>query len=165
VQDKTTLSFPEPKIGVGGLLFNRQNQVLLIKRGKPPAQDFWSVPGGKLEAGEGLVECCRREFREETGLEVDVLSLIAVVERRIENFHYVIVDFLVELRGDCTNSPCAASDVSEARWINLENLEDYSLVPGLSEIIRRTAARRNEGLFAPDDSATDFILPMDQATA
>jgi 8-oxo-dGTP diphosphatase len=165
MQDETTLSFPEPKIGVGGLLFNRQNQVLLIKRGKPPAQGCWSVPGGALVAGEGLAECCRREIREETGLDVDVLSLIAVVERRIENFHYVIVDFLVELRGDCTNSPCAASDVSEARWISLENLEDYSLVPGLSEIIRRTAARRNEGLLAPDGSATDFILPMDQATA
>lgn len=165
MQDKANLSFPEPMIGVGGLLFNRQNQVLLIKRDKPPAQGLWSVPGGKLEAGEGLTECCRREIREETGLDVNVLSLIAVVERRIENFHYVIVDFLVELRGECTNIPCAASDVSEARWINLENLEDYPLVAGLSEIIRRTAARRNEGLLAPEDSATDFILPMDQATA
>lgn len=149
-------------IGVGGLLFNRQNQVLLIKRNKPPSQGLWSVPGGKLEAGEGLTECCRREIREETGLDVNVLSLIAVVERRVENFHYVIVDFLVELRDECANTPSAASDVTEARWINLENLENYPLVVGLSEIIRRTAVRRNEGLLAPEDSATDFILPMDR---
>jgi 8-oxo-dGTP diphosphatase len=165
VQEKTNPLFPEPMIGVGGLLFNRHHQVLLIKRDKPPAQGLWSVPGGKLEAGEGLIECCRREIREETGLDVNVLSLIAVVERRLENFHYVIVDFLVELCDECAHTPCAASDVSEARWIGLQNLEDYPLVAGLAEIIQRTAARRSEGLFAPKDSDTDFILPTDQAMA
>lgn len=159
MQDKANLSFPEPMIGVGGLLFNRQNQVLLIKRDKPPAQGLWSVPGGKLEAGEGLTECCRREIREETGLDINVLSLIAVVERRIENFHYVIVDFLVELRDESENIPFAASDVSEAHWIDLEKIGNYPLVSGLLEIIQRTAAGRNGGLYAPEEPNTDFILP------
>jgi 8-oxo-dGTP diphosphatase len=158
VDNKQTLSFPEPMIGVGGLLFNRENQVLLIRRNKAPAQGLWSVPGGKLEAGEGLVECCRREIREETGLDVKVLLLIAVVERRIENFHYVIVDFLVELRDENENLPCAASDVSEARWIDLDEIDDYPLVAGLPEIIRTAARRRKEGL-VPAESITDFILP------
>lgn len=173
MQNKSNSLFPEPMIGVGGLLFNRRNQVLLIKRNKPPAQALWSVPGGKLEAGEGLTECCRREIREETGLDVNVISLIAVVERRIENFHYVIIDFLVELRDESKNIPLAASDVSEARWIDLEKIDAYPLVNGLAEIIQRTAVHRGEGLFAPVeelDSDTDFILPgrdtpIDQATA
>jgi 8-oxo-dGTP diphosphatase len=151
--------FPEPMIGVGGLLFNRQNQVLLIKRDKPPSRGLWSVPGGKLEAGEGLIECCRREIQEETGLDVNVLALIAVVERRVEDFHYVIVDFLVELRDESHNIPCAASDVMEARWIDLEEIGNYPLVAGLSEIIRRTTALRSRGGFVPADSVTDFILP------
>jgi 8-oxo-dGTP diphosphatase len=145
-------------IGVGGLLFNRHNQVLLIKRNKPPSQGLWSVPGGKLEAGEGLIECCRREVREETGLDVNVLSLIAVVERRIENFHYVIIDFLVELRDESENRPLAASDVSEALWIDLDKIDDYPLVAGLSAIIRTAAQRVEEGI-VPADSSTDFILP------
>jgi len=159
MQEKENPSFPEPMVGVGGLLFNRHNQVLLIKRDKAPAQGLWSVPGGKLEAGESLVECCRREMQEETGLEVNVLSIAAVVERRIENFHYVIVDFLVELVNQKNNIPVAASDVSEARWIDLEKIGAYPLVPGLLEIIQRTAADRNGGLHAPEDSKTDFILP------
>ncbi|MEC4747616.1 NUDIX hydrolase [Methylomicrobium sp. Wu6] len=159
MQEKENPSFPEPMIGVGGLLVNRQNQVLLIKRDKPPAQGLWSVPGGKLEAGEALVECCRREVKEETGLEVNVLSIAAVVERRIENFHYVIVDFLVELVDEQNNIPVAASDVSEARWIDLEKIGDYPLVTGLSAIIQRTAADRSGGLHAPEESDTDFILP------
>ncbi|MGJ0514446.1 MAG: NUDIX hydrolase [Methylomicrobium sp.] len=158
MQEKANLSYPEPMIGVGGLLFNRQNQVLLIKRDKPPAQGLWSVPGGKLEAGEGLTECCRREIREETGLDVNVVSLIAVVERRIENFHYVIVDFLVELRDECANIPCAASDVSEARWIDLKKIDDYPLVAGLSEIIQRAAVRRSDEVFNKLPPDTDFIL-------
>ncbi|WP_336885030.1 NUDIX hydrolase [Methylomicrobium sp. RS1] len=158
MRNKENPSFPEPMIGVGGLLFNRQNQVLLIKRNKPPRQGLWSVPGGKLEAGEGLTECCRREIREETGLDVNVLSLIAVVERRIENFHYVIVDFLVELRNENENLPLAASDVSEARWIGLENIDDYPLVEGLPEIIRRAAGRRSGEGFYKNCAETDFIL-------
>lgn len=154
-----TNSVPEPLIGVGGLLFNRQKQVLLIKRDKPPAQGLWSVPGGKLETGESVTECCRREFQEETGLDVRARSIVAVVERRIENFHYVIIDFLVELVDEQNSLPVAASDVSEARWIDLDGIGDYPLVHGLTEIIQRTANDVNGGLQPPEDADTDFILP------
>lgn len=158
MKSRLNLSFPEPMVGVGGLLFNRQKQVLLIKRAKPPAQGLWSVPGGKLEAGESLVECCRREVKEETGLDVNVLSIVAVVERRIENFHYVIVDFLVELIHEQICVPVAASDVSEARWIDLEKIGDYPLVTGLSDIIRRAAINRSGGLSDKGLTGTDFIF-------
>ncbi|WP_374086495.1 NUDIX hydrolase [Methylomicrobium lacus] len=158
MQHNTNPPFPEPMIGVGGLLVNRQNQVLLIKRDKPPAQGLWSVPGGKLEAGESLIECCQREVKEETGLEVNVLSIAAVVERRIENFHYVIVDFLTELVDEQNNIPIAASDVSEARWVELEKIGDYPLVTGLSEIIQRAAINQCGGLSDKDLTGTDFIL-------
>lgn len=147
-------------IGVGGVLFNQRGDVLLIKRDKAPAQGLWSVPGGKLEAGEALTACCRREIREETGLDVNVLSVIAVVERRIENFHYVIVDFLVALQDRNRCTPRAASDVSEARWVDLDTIAAYPLVPGLLAIIHRAAAAGGDGgLCAPEESVTDFILP------
>lgn len=158
MQEKENPSCPEPMIGVGGLLFNRHNQVLLIKRDKAPAQGLWSVPGGKLEAGESLIECCRREIKEETGLDVEAISIVAVVERRIENFHYVIVDFLVELLNEQNDIPVASSDVSEARWIGLDKIGDYPLVTGLLEIIRRTASNPKGGLFNKDLAGSDFIL-------
>ena len=156
--ENANLSVPEPLIGVGGLLFNRKDQVLLIKRDKPPAQGLWSVPGGKLEAGESLIECCRREIQEETGLHVNVLSIVAVVERRIENFHYVIIDFLVELLDEHNNVPAAASDVSDARWIDLEKIDDYPLVTGLREIIQRTVTHRSGGLINRVFKGADFVI-------
>lgn len=154
---------PEPAIGVAGIVFNRQNQVLMIKRDKPPAWGLWSVPGGRLEAGESLVEACKREIKEETGLDTEIKHIVAVVERRVEGFHYVIIDFLAELSDVNGNDPVAQSDVAEARWIKLENIADYDLVDGLAEIILRThrasGAGQSAGLHDADFGGTDFVLP------
>ena len=153
---------PVPSIGVGGILIKEQ-QVLLIKRNQPPAQGLWSIPGGKLEAGENLVEACRREFYEETNLVIEVEHIVAVVERRLEGFHYVIIDFCVQLVNKRQCFPVAQSDVAEAKWISLADLGQYDLVIGLAEIINRThhARKQNDliGLQDVHSNATDFILP------
>jgi 8-oxo-dGTP diphosphatase len=155
---------PIPAIGVGGILFNKHQQVLLIKRNQPPAQGLWSIPGGKLEPGETLVDACRREFYEETNLKVDVKQLVAVVERQLEGFHYVIIDFSVQLIGKDNCMLIAQSDVDEARWIALDDLGQYDLVVGLAEIIRRTydslAKGGLVGLHDVDLARMDFILPV-----
>lgn len=154
---------PIPAIGVSGIVFNPQHDILLIKRNQPPALGLWSIPGGKLEAGETLVEACRREVKEETGIAVRVVSMVAVVERRIDQFHYVIVDFLAELEEVCPTIPVAQTDVSEARWVNMQQLDDFELVPGLKEIIVRTydAYCRGEfpGFCDASSVGLDFILP------
>lgn len=155
------LPAPIPAIGVGGIVFNTYGQVLLIRRNQAPAMGLWSIPGGKLEPGESLVESCRREFREETGLEVEIKAIVAVVERRIEGFHYVIVDFLAELLDAGHFIPVAQSDVSEAKWIGLDDIGRYSLVAGLAEIITRAYKVRDNapGLLDVNQTGTDFILP------
>lgn len=150
-------------IGVSGIVFNRHREVLLIRRNQAPAQGLWSIPGGKLEPGETLTEACRREIEEETGLNIRILSLVALVERRIENFHYVIADFLVELiDGEC-QAPIANSDVSEACWIALDRLGQYELVPGLRDIIENThrlwLSGSLPGLIDKDGKTGDFICP------
>ncbi|MDO8939008.1 MAG: NUDIX domain-containing protein [Methylicorpusculum sp.] len=154
---------PIPAIGVSGIVFNAQHNVLLIKRNQPPALGLWSIPGGKLEAGETLVEACRREVKEETGMDVRVVSMVAVVERRIDQFHYVIVDFLAELEEACSSIPVAQTDVSEARWVSMQQLDDFELVPGLQEIMVRTydAYCRGEfpGFCDASSVGSDFILP------
>ncbi|WP_442498521.1 NUDIX hydrolase [Methylobacter sp. sgz302048] len=159
--DNTVSLFPIPAIGVGGIIFNRQNQVLLIKRNQPPAMGLWSIPGGKLEAGESLTEACKREIKEETGLETDIKNIVAVVERRIENFHYVIIDYLALLIDEEQAVPIAQSDIADAKWVNLENLADYELVEGLAEIVRRTFCIYKEdhlaGLYDVDSKGTDYI--------
>jgi ADP-ribose pyrophosphatase YjhB (NUDIX family) len=157
-----TLSIPS--IGVGGMLFNRHQQVLLIKRNQPPAQGLWSIPGGKLEPGESLVDACRREFYEETNLDVEVKKIVAVVERRLEGFHYVIIDYWVHLVDEGNSFPTAQSDVAEARWVSLIDLGLYDLVEGLADIIMSTyycqAKSKLVGLHDVNSTGTDFILPM-----
>ncbi|MGZ8162153.1 MAG: NUDIX hydrolase [Methylobacter sp.] len=155
---------PVPAIGVGGIVFNNQDQVLIIRRNQPPAMGLWSIPGGKLEAGESLADACKREIKEETGLDTEIKNIVAVVERRIEGFHYVIIDYLALLADQADLLPIAQSDVSEAKWINLEQLNDYELVIGLAEIITRTYSLYRggclAGLYASDATGTDYILSV-----
>lgn len=155
-------SLPVPTIGIGAVVFH-EAKVLLIKRGQPPAQGLWSVPGGKQEPGESMVGACRREVAEETGLAVVVRQLVAVVERRQEGFHYVIMDFLAELENLVDPVPTPGSDVSEAKWLALQDLQGYPLVAGLLEIIARSYAMLTggyrAGLYADNPQDGDFILP------
>jgi mutator protein MutT len=153
---------PIPAIGVGGIVFNNQQQVLLIQRNQPPASGLWSIPGGKLEAGESLAEACQREVLEETGLEVQISSLVAVVERRAEGFHYVIIDYLAILKNQEAQLPIAQSDVAEAKWVGVDEVSEYALVEGLEEIIFRTyALYKNNlpgGLHDVNRTGKDYIL-------
>ncbi|MDD5413177.1 MAG: NUDIX hydrolase [Methylobacter sp.] len=164
IRNNNTNSFPVPVIGVGGIVFNDKRQVLMIQRNQPPAMGLWSVPGGKLEAGESLSDACKREIKEETGLDIVVKNIVAIVERRIESFHYVVIDFLAHLLGDENTLPIAQSDVAEAKWISLDNIDEYDLVDGLAEIIMRSyCLYRSDhlaGLYDVDATGSDYILPI-----
>jgi ADP-ribose pyrophosphatase YjhB (NUDIX family) len=154
---------PEPKIGVGGIVFNQRQQVLMIKRNQAPALGLWSIPGGKQEAGESLAEACKREVAEETGLDIEVKHIVAVVERRQEGFHYVIVDFWADLLSEAGAVPIARGDVAEARWLGLDELADFILVEGLLAIIQRAVCLRVQdpsalGLQDYSGDGTDYIL-------
>lgn len=159
------MAFPRPAIGVGAILLDGKNRVLLIRRGQPPALGRWSVPGGRLEPGETLAQACRREVLEETGLEIELGPIIAVVERIQEGFHYVILDFIAALRQPDRSIPCAASDVSEARWVPLTQLSDYPLVEGLAAVIEKARqskqAKTPLGLMDRDGQGRDFLPSSD----
>ncbi|MEN8259672.1 MAG: NUDIX hydrolase [Pseudomonadota bacterium] len=150
-----------PEIGVGGIVFNREGEVLLIRRGKSPALGLWSIPGGKLEPGETIVQACRREFLEETGLDVEVGSLVAVAERILEGFHYVILDFVVTLTHPDDCFPQAASDASQISWVAYDKLAEYPLVEGLQGIIEQVSANLRHGivrgLIDPSGQGRDFF--------
>ncbi len=127
-----------PIVGVGGVVVHRQ-RVLLIRRGREPLKGQWSIPGGMVELGEELAAAARRELKEETGLDVDPLAVIAVLDRiqrvrRRVKYHYVIVDYACRLRRGRLRP---ASDVIDARWVRREELPRYHLTPlALSVILR-----------------------------
>ena len=138
--------YPErPLVGVGAALFTPQlYRVLLVRRGAPPAQGLWSVPGGLARAGEPLLEACRREVLEETGLEPTSLHEMAkVVERIIPDaqgrveYHFVIVDFW-GLAPDV--EPRAGSDAAEACWVELDRVDELRTTLGIAEGVRRALA-------------------------
>jgi len=125
-----------PAIGVGGLAFNTKGQVLLVQRRYPPQAGMWHIPGGRLEPHETLIACCQREILEETGINIIPGPIIAVADRMIEGFHYVIIDFLITLAEGDACEPVASSDALEARWVDVTSLGDYPLVEGILEVIK-----------------------------
>jgi 8-oxo-dGTP diphosphatase len=121
-----------PIIGVGAEVVDH-DRLLLVRRGRGPAEGEWSVPGGKVEHGEALAEAVTRELREETGLEGVCGPLLGWAERIEADAHYVILDFEVTLVGD--DQPTAGDDAAEAAWVELHDVADLHLVEGLAELL------------------------------
>jgi ADP-ribose pyrophosphatase YjhB (NUDIX family) len=131
--------YPErPLIGVGAIIA-QQGRVVLIKRGHPPLEGEWSIPGGVLEVGETLREGVIREAREETGLAVEPLDLLGVFDRVLRDangqvlYHYVLVDFLCRITGGELR---ASGDAAEAGWFTLEDVPSLSLPADTTSVIR-----------------------------
>jgi 8-oxo-dGTP diphosphatase len=123
-------SYPNrPWLGVGGIVF-QGDRVLLIKRGQEPGLGLWSIPGGAVDVGETVEGAVKREIEEETGLQVEVLDLVAVFERILPDpqgkilYHYVVLDYLCRVREGLIK---AASDAAEAGFFSLNQMSDLKL--------------------------------------
>jgi 8-oxo-dGTP diphosphatase len=110
--------------GVSGLIV-QDGKVLLIRRGKEPYKDHWSLPGGGVEPGETLRHAVKREMREETGLDVEV-GLVA-------GRYGAIVAFHVEVTG---GELCAGDDAAECELVDPRQLGDRLLTPALRDVFR-----------------------------
>jgi 8-oxo-dGTP diphosphatase len=134
-----------PIAGVGAVVLDAEQRVLLVRRGQPPLLGEWSLPGGALELGERLEDGIRREVREETGLDVEPEAIVAVFDHishadddpvRVR-FHYVLVDYRCRLLGGTLAS---ATDVTEARWASWHELTGHGAVvirPFTLSVIRK----------------------------
>ncbi len=138
-------AYPErPLCGVGVVVW-RHHRVLLVRRGKPPRQGRWSLPGGLQELGETVFEAAAREVLEETGLTVAVSELIDVVDL-IEHdgdgrvrYHYTLADVTAEWR---SGEVVAGDDVAHAEWFALDSIPTPELWSETVRIVRLSAARR-----------------------
>ena len=131
-----------PYVGVGVIVF-RDHEVLLIQRNKEPNKGQWSIPGGRQMLGETAAEAARRELLEETGVKVDRLLLVDVVDAIIPDvegkikYHYTLVDYMGQLQsGECR----PGDDAKEVRWVRLNELSSYSLLEKTMNIIQKAAA-------------------------
>lgn len=123
---------PRPELCVGAISVDEE-QILLIRRGRGPAEGFWSVPGGRVESGETLAEAVVRELWEETGLQGVCGSLVGWVERIGAEYHFVILDFWVTIVAG--SDPAAGSDAAEAAWVPLGQVAELALTDGLAEFL------------------------------
>jgi len=129
----------KPIVGIGAVIVDDGN-ILLAKRGSEPGKNRWSIPGGLVELGETVQETVVREVKEETNLDVQVRSLIDVVDNLEPDgkgrlrYHFVILDFLVHLKG---GSLRAGSDVLEVCWVPLSEVEKYDLTKTFREFFER----------------------------
>jgi len=132
-----------------GVVVWKDDEVLLIRRAKPPRRGEWSTPGGAQELGETVKDTATREVREETGLDVTVTDLIEVVDfierddtGRV-SYHYTLVDWSAEWRN---GEALPSDDVSEIMWVDPAELESYGIWSETVRIIRHSAEQRHRPL-------------------
>ena len=133
-----------PYVGVGVIVF-RDQKVLLVKRNKEPNKGHWSIPGGRQMLGETVAEAAQRELLEETGVKVDRLLLVDVVDAIIPDvegkikYHYTLVDYMGQwLSGE----PCPGDDAQEVRWVCLNEIDSFSLLDKTLNIIHKASAMK-----------------------
>lgn len=131
-----------PLVGVGAVVWDGA-RVLLERRGQPPAQGAWALPGGLIDVGETAEAAVQREVREECGVEVTVgpvLGLFEPIHRDDDGrirYHYVVIDFLAYYR---SGEAQPGDDAAELRWAAPTELASYALHPATRAMIERALA-------------------------
>lgn len=134
---------PRRPIAAVGAVCLRGDDVLLIRRGAPPMENHWSLPGGRIEWGERAADAVLRELKEETGCDAELIGLIDVVDGLMGRTgapdeppwgHYVLIDYAVRWR---SGEPRAGDDAREARFFSPAEIESLGL---WSETLRVIAA-------------------------
>lgn len=122
----------------------RDGKVLVVRRARKPALNFYTLPGGGVEIGETLSEAVMREVREETGLDVEPVALagereviVRDAQGRVER-HFVILCFAARWR---SGEPVLNEELDDARWLDPADLQDLRTTEGLADIVAAAMAR------------------------
>jgi 8-oxo-dGTP diphosphatase len=121
----------QPIIGVGAVIVEC-GRLVLVKRGAEPALGKWSFPGGAVELGETVRDAVIRETKEETRLDVklvedrpmDAYDILTLDKTGRLRYHYVLLQFLVRPKQGKLEP---TSDVTDAKWVPLKEVETYDL--------------------------------------
>ncbi|HEX9862631.1 MAG TPA: NUDIX hydrolase [Candidatus Bathyarchaeia archaeon] len=129
----------QPLVGVGAVVISG-GKILLEKRKNEPGKGKWSIPGGLVDLGESPEQAVIREVKEETCLAVDaprhidVVSDVSLDENGKIKYHFVIIDYLVAVKGGEVK---AASDAEALEWVPFSEVEAYDLTRSFRAFFRR----------------------------
>jgi 8-oxo-dGTP diphosphatase len=130
-----------PFLAVSAAIF-RDGKVLVVRRARKPALNLYTMPGGVVEAGETLAEAVAREVREETALQIEVLTLAGHREAvmrdaqgRVER-HFVIMCFAARW---IAGEPVLNEELDEAHWLAPSEISGLRTTDGLAEIVASAA--------------------------
>jgi ADP-ribose pyrophosphatase YjhB (NUDIX family) len=131
---------PRPEPAASAACF-RDGRLLLVRRANPPR--LWTLPGGRIEPAERAADAARRELREETGVEAEIVGFAGYREAIIRDegkalrAHFVILAFAARwVAGEATAGP----ELAAVEWIEPGALSDFKTTDGLAEIVE--AAQR-----------------------
>jgi len=149
MSSETNLDSPRQPIAAVGLVVLRGDDVLLIRRGKPPREGEWSLPGGRIEWGERAEDAALRELKEETGCGAEIVGLIDVVNAIMRRSaaeappndhiggHYVLVDYAARWT---SGEPTPGDDAREARFFSPQEIPALNLWSETLRVMERARA-------------------------
>jgi 8-oxo-dGTP diphosphatase len=108
-------------LAAGAVVIDDGERILLVRRGRSPSAGEWTLPGGRVEAGEAPEAAVVRELREETAIEARVVAPLGVVTIARDDVVYAIHEFLMASQSD--EAPRAGDDAADARWATREDLD------------------------------------------
>ncbi|MDE0941531.1 MAG: NUDIX hydrolase [Alphaproteobacteria bacterium] len=140
-------SYPDrPMVGVGAVVF-KDNEILMIRRGKAPRKGHWSLPGGMQELGETVFAAAAREVLEETNIVIANIALIDVIDAITPDdegeiqYHYTLIDVVAEWQG---GDPVGGDDAMHAEFMPLHRAESLDMWEETHRIIK--VAREMRGI-------------------
>ncbi len=149
--EKESLSqeFPEPT--AAALILNENGEIFLMKSPKWGNEKMWTIPGGHIETGEDWESATKREIKEETGLDIDVLELLKLHEAIFprdfyKKKHFIFVDFLAKAKNK--DVKLDGREAVEYIWIKPEKALEMNLNPYLrkdiEEYLSKNENNKNE---------------------
>lgn len=120
-----------PKLGALAVV-ERDGAVLMVRRGRPPAQGLWGFPGGHVKWSETACDAAIRELTEETGLTARPGAHLGVIDVIGPDHHYLLVATQCHWQ---SGEPVAGDDADAVAWVPIQDLPRDDTVENVDRVL------------------------------